>query len=145
MTTGQEEQDESRVPRKTLLVVNTGNGKGKTTAALGVLFRAWGRGYNVCMLQFIKINDQQLRRKQGREEGRHRDHLARRRVHVALEGHREGQGAGPRPVGAVQGEDRVRRTTTSSPSTSSPTRWPTVGFRSTKSSRFSPAAHRAPT
>jgi len=41
-------------PRKSLVVVNTGNGKGKTTAALGVLFRAWGRGYNVCMLQFIK-------------------------------------------------------------------------------------------
>jgi len=41
-------------PRKALVVVNTGNGKGKTTAALGVLFRAWGRGYNVCMLQFIK-------------------------------------------------------------------------------------------
>lgn len=47
-------QEDARVPRKTLLVVNTGNGKGKTTAALGVLFRAWGRGYNVCMLQFIK-------------------------------------------------------------------------------------------
>jgi cob(I)alamin adenosyltransferase len=44
----------ANVPRKTLVVVNTGNGKGKTTAALGVLFRAWGRGYNVCMLQFIK-------------------------------------------------------------------------------------------
>lgn len=47
--------DESaRVQRKSLVVVNTGNGKGKTTAALGVLFRAWGRGYHVCMLQFIK-------------------------------------------------------------------------------------------
>lgn len=39
---------------KSLIVVNTGNGKGKTTAALGVLFRAWGRGLRVCMLQFIK-------------------------------------------------------------------------------------------
>jgi cob(I)alamin adenosyltransferase len=48
------EQQETREPRKALVVVNTGNGKGKTTAALGVLFRAWGRGYNVCMLQFIK-------------------------------------------------------------------------------------------
>ena len=42
------------LPKKALVVVNTGNGKGKTTAALGVLFRAWGRGYHVCMLQFIK-------------------------------------------------------------------------------------------
>ncbi len=39
---------------KGLVIVNTGNGKGKTTAALGVLFRAWGRGMRVCMLQFIK-------------------------------------------------------------------------------------------
>lgn len=37
-----------------LVIVNTGNGKGKTTAALGVLTRAWGRGMRVCMLQFIK-------------------------------------------------------------------------------------------
>lgn len=40
--------------RKGLLVVNTGYGKGKTTAALGVLFRAWGRGMRVCVIQFIK-------------------------------------------------------------------------------------------
>ena len=40
--------------KKGLVIVNTGNGKGKTTAALGLLFRAWGRGMNVCMLQFIK-------------------------------------------------------------------------------------------
>ncbi len=39
---------------KGLVIVNTGNGKGKTTAALGVLFRAWGRGMRVCMLSFIK-------------------------------------------------------------------------------------------
>jgi cob(I)alamin adenosyltransferase len=49
-----EEQSGVKTPRKALVVVNTGNGKGKTTAALGMLFRAWGRGYNVCMLQFIK-------------------------------------------------------------------------------------------
>ena len=49
-----DEQEDSKAPRKSLVVVNTGNGKGKTTAALGVLFRAWGRGLNVCMLQFIK-------------------------------------------------------------------------------------------
>lgn len=37
-----------------LLIVNTGNGKGKTTAALGLLLRAWGRDMRVVMFQFIK-------------------------------------------------------------------------------------------
>jgi len=37
-----------------LLIVNTGNGKGKTTAALGLLLRATGRGMRVGMFQFIK-------------------------------------------------------------------------------------------
>ncbi len=39
---------------KGLLMVNTGEGKGKTTAALGVLVRAAGRGMNCCMIQFMK-------------------------------------------------------------------------------------------
>ncbi len=37
-----------------LLIVNTGNGKGKTTAALGQAFRAVGHGFRVCFLQFLK-------------------------------------------------------------------------------------------
>ncbi|MSQ12039.1 MAG: cob(I)yrinic acid a,c-diamide adenosyltransferase [Dehalococcoidia bacterium] len=37
-----------------LVVVNTGNGKGKTTAALGVVMRAWGRDMRVIVLQFLK-------------------------------------------------------------------------------------------
>jgi cob(I)alamin adenosyltransferase len=52
--TESEDNKPAKEPKQTLVVVNTGNGKGKTTAALGVLFRAWGRGLNVCMLQFIK-------------------------------------------------------------------------------------------
>ncbi|MCS6882415.1 MAG: cob(I)yrinic acid a,c-diamide adenosyltransferase [Oscillochloridaceae bacterium] len=40
--------------RKGLLIVNTGNGKGKTTAALGILLRAWGRDLRVGGIQFIK-------------------------------------------------------------------------------------------
>lgn len=34
--------------------IYTGNGKGKTTAALGLAFRALGRGMKVFMLQFMK-------------------------------------------------------------------------------------------
>lgn len=37
-----------------LTIVNTGDGKGKTTAALGMILRAWGRGYKICVVQFIK-------------------------------------------------------------------------------------------
>ena len=39
---------------KGLVIVNTGDGKGKTSAALGILFRAWGRGMRVGMRQFLK-------------------------------------------------------------------------------------------
>lgn len=40
--------------KKGLLIVNTGDGKGKSTAALGVMMRAWGRGMRVGMFQFLK-------------------------------------------------------------------------------------------
>ncbi len=39
---------------KGLLMVFTGNGKGKTTAALGLTFRALGHRQKVCFIQFIK-------------------------------------------------------------------------------------------
>ena len=44
-------------PTKGLVIINTGNGKGKTTAALGMLFRAWGNDMKVVMLQFLKSPD----------------------------------------------------------------------------------------
>lgn len=40
--------------RRGLVIINTGNGKGKTTAALGLLVRAQGRGLRTRLLQFIK-------------------------------------------------------------------------------------------
>ncbi|WP_319418938.1 cob(I)yrinic acid a,c-diamide adenosyltransferase [Pleurocapsa sp. FMAR1] len=43
-----------KTQEKGLIVVNTGNGKGKTTAALGMVIRSLGHGYNVAIVQFIK-------------------------------------------------------------------------------------------
>jgi cob(I)alamin adenosyltransferase len=40
--------------RRGLIVVITGNGKGKTTAALGMALRACGHGMRVCIIQFMK-------------------------------------------------------------------------------------------
>ncbi|XFA73679.1 cob(I)yrinic acid a,c-diamide adenosyltransferase [Thermosynechococcaceae cyanobacterium Okahandja] len=39
---------------KGLIIVHTGNGKGKTTAALGMVLRSLGHGYRVAIIQFIK-------------------------------------------------------------------------------------------
>jgi len=40
--------------KKGLVIVNTGNGKGKSTAAIGMMTRAWGRDMKVGVVQFLK-------------------------------------------------------------------------------------------
>ncbi|HEX8746285.1 MAG TPA: cob(I)yrinic acid a,c-diamide adenosyltransferase [Pyrinomonadaceae bacterium] len=47
-------REDYREKTRGLLMVNTGNGKGKTTCALGLMMRAAGQGLNCCMIQFIK-------------------------------------------------------------------------------------------
>ncbi|NRB09348.1 MAG: cob(I)yrinic acid a,c-diamide adenosyltransferase [Richelia sp.] len=50
----QEKRIAQASPSKGLIIVNTGNGKGKTTAALGIVLRTLGHGYKVAIIQFIK-------------------------------------------------------------------------------------------
>ncbi|MGD1716741.1 cob(I)yrinic acid a,c-diamide adenosyltransferase [Hydrocoleum sp. CS-953] len=50
----QEERVSQAAQEKGLIIVNTGNGKGKTTAALGMVMRCLGHGYQVAIIQFIK-------------------------------------------------------------------------------------------
>ena len=50
----QQERVAKAAQEKGLIIVNTGNGKGKTTAALGMVLRSLGHGYKVAIVQFIK-------------------------------------------------------------------------------------------
>ncbi|MBO0715242.1 MAG: cob(I)yrinic acid a,c-diamide adenosyltransferase [Acidimicrobiales bacterium] len=42
------------MPPQSLILVNTGHGKGKSSAAFGVMGRAWARGWRVGVVQFLK-------------------------------------------------------------------------------------------
>ncbi len=40
--------------RKSIVLINTGDGKGKSSSAFGVMGRAWARGWTVGVVQFVK-------------------------------------------------------------------------------------------
>ncbi|MEM7429331.1 MAG: cob(I)yrinic acid a,c-diamide adenosyltransferase [Pseudomonadota bacterium] len=44
----------TKTKEKGLLIVHTGKGKGKSTAAFGIVFRALGHGFNIGVVQFVK-------------------------------------------------------------------------------------------
>ena len=42
------------MPQPSRFIINTGTGKGKTSAAMGVMGRSWARGWTTCVVQFVK-------------------------------------------------------------------------------------------
>jgi cob(I)alamin adenosyltransferase len=62
-----------------LVLINTGDGKGKSSAAFGVMGRAWARGWKTCVIQFLKSPEW----KTGEEK------LA---AHLGIDWHRLGDG-----------------------------------------------------
>jgi cob(I)alamin adenosyltransferase len=61
--------------RRGLLIINTGDGKGKTTAAIGLSVRAHGRGKSIRFFQFMKVG-----------VARFGEHRALERLGIKLEG-----------------------------------------------------------
>ena len=59
------QRDVPAVPEKlvradSIVIVNTGDGKGKSSAAFGVMGRAWARGWRVVVVQFVKSGTWQV-------------------------------------------------------------------------------------
>ncbi|MCL4448686.1 MAG: cob(I)yrinic acid a,c-diamide adenosyltransferase [Actinobacteria bacterium] len=46
--------DNQSISRRSIVLINTGDGKGKSSAAFGVMVRAWARGWKVGVVQFVK-------------------------------------------------------------------------------------------
>lgn len=62
----------ARIKAPSVVIVNTGDGKGKSTAAFGTAMRAVARGWRVCVVQFMKsgkwkVGEEQTARRLGVE------------------------------------------------------------------------------
>ena len=92
-----------------LLMVNTGDGKGKTTAALGVLVRAAGRGMNCCFDPIYEIENRPLRRTRIFGRTRHRSLHDGRRFHLGHERQSAGHQNERRNLGVMRRKNAERR------------------------------------
>ena len=87
-----------------LVLVNTGPGKGKTTAAMGVVMRGVGRGWPVAVVQFLKSGNWHTGEEKVVPPARRRLVGHGRRLHVGLRRPHRRPGrrrrrVGPRPRG----------------------------------------------
>ena len=65
-----EAPEPKKVRTPSIVMVNTGEGKGKSTAAFGTMLRALARGWRVCVVQFLKSGQWKVgEEKMGRELG----------------------------------------------------------------------------
>ncbi len=128
-----------------VVVLDTGDGTGKSTAAFGVMVRGWARGWRVGVVQFMKSGDWKVGERKLAEhlcvdwwtlgdgftwEAVDLDESAAKNVHAWT---------------VARGKTGRRGTTSSWYSTSSRTSSTTAGWLRPRSSRASPTAHPRPT
>ena len=141
-----------------LLMVHTGDGKGKSTAAFGLALRGWNQGWNVGVFQFVKsakwrIGEQTVARAPRRaapetgEGGPVEWHKMGAGWSWSRKGATEDDHAAEaaRGLGGDQAAAGRRDPRPATCSTSSPTRWSGAGSTSTTSSRRSPTGPAAST
>ena len=71
-------------PKRGLVILNTGDGKGKSTAAFGVMLRAVARGWRVIVIQFIKSDKWKTGRAEDGRAARSRLDSGWRRFHMGI-------------------------------------------------------------
>ena len=100
----------TKTEERGLLIVHTGTGKGKSTAAFGMVMRCLGHGMRVGIVQFVKGAWETGERKLLAQFPRSR-HLPRhgRRLHLGDAGPRPRHRRGARRLGGGQGDDRRSR------------------------------------
>ena len=69
---------------RSIVLVNTGDGKGKSTAAFGVVMRGVARGWKVGVVQFLKSGEWHVGEEDIAAPARRRVVGARRGLHVGL-------------------------------------------------------------